>query len=168
MWRYHGLVCDAVVAAKYVSQSPLADALGRRLGRVLAEPLAEDRPTQVTYVPSYITRQWVRGGVGVRCVAEAVARTLGIPSNSLLRASRQIAKQAWLDDQQRLDNVHQAFQIRRRFGLLRSPNLTNQHILLVDDVFTTGATTNEIAKVLRQAGARKVTIGVVARTVRSG
>ncbi|WP_197168970.1 ComF family protein [Novipirellula galeiformis] len=168
MWHYHGLVCDAVVAAKYVSQSPLADALGRRLGVVLAEQLSEDRPTLVTYVPSYFTRQWVRGGVGVRTIANAVASTLGIPSPSLLRTARQIAKQAWLDDQERLHNVLDAFQIRRRFGVLRSPDLSNQHILLVDDVFTTGATSNEVAKVLRQAGARKVTIGVVARTVRSG
>ncbi len=168
LWHYHGLVCDAVVAAKYVSQSPLADALGRRLGVVLAEQLSKDRPTLVTYVPSYFTRQWVRGGVGVRTIANAVASTLGIPSPSLLRTARQIAKQAWLDDQERLHNVLDAFQIRRRFGVLRSPDLSNQHILLVDDVFTTGATSNEVAKVLRQAGARKVTIGVVARTVRSG
>ncbi|WP_442507332.1 ComF family protein [Novipirellula sp. SH528] len=168
MWRYHDLVCDAVVAAKYVSQSPLADALGRRLGSVLAEQLAGDLPTLVTFVPSYFTRQWSRGGIGVRTIATAAASTLGIPCVPLLRASRRIAKQAWLENEDRLHNVRDAFEIRKRYAVLRSPDLTNQHILLVDDVFTTGATSNEVAGVLRRAGAPKVTIGVVARAVRAG
>ncbi|GAA5510613.1 ComF family protein [Novipirellula caenicola] len=167
MWRYHGLVCDAVVAAKYVSQSPLADALGRRLGDVLAVQLADDPPTLVTFVPSYFTRQWSRGGIGVRTIAAAAASTLGIPCVPLLRASRQIAKQAWLENEERVDNVRDAFEIRKRYGVLRSPDLTNQHILLVDDVFTTGATSNEVSGVLHQGGAPKVTVGVVARAVRA-
>ncbi|WP_345324228.1 ComF family protein [Novipirellula rosea] len=168
LWRYHGLVCDAVVAAKYVSQSPLADALGRRLGKMLADQLASDFPTLVTFVPSYFTRQWSRGGIGVRTIAAAAASTLGIPCVPLLRASRRIAKQAWLENEDRIDNVRDAFEIRKRYGVLRSPDLSNQHILLVDDVFTTGATSNEVAGVLRQGGAPKVTIGVVARAVRAG
>ncbi|EMI22623.1 phosphoribosyltransferase [Rhodopirellula maiorica SM1] len=167
MWRYHGLVCDAVVAAKYVSQSPLADALGRRLGDVLADQLAHDLPTLVTFVPSYFTRQWSRGGIGVHTIAAAAASTLGIPCIPLLRASRQIAKQAWLENEDRVHNVRDAFEIRKRYGALRSPDLTNQHILLVDDVFTTGATSNEVSGVLRQGGAPKVTVGVVARAVRA-
>ncbi|TWU43833.1 DNA utilization protein GntX [Novipirellula aureliae] len=168
LWNYHGLVCDAVVAAKYVHMSALAATLGDRLGIRVAERLVDDCPDWVTFVPSYFTRQLSRGGVGTATLAHAVAKRLQVPSRQLLKMTRRIAKQAWLDDDARVHNVRHAFQLKTRYAFGRSPDLVNRHILLVDDVYTTGATADEVAGVLREGGAAKVTIAVVARSVRSG
>ncbi len=172
MWHYHGKVCDAVIAAKYVRRSALAAALGRRLGECVAARYGlknDDTASpinQTTFVPSYFTRQLLRGGIGIRSVADAVASILGVTCRPLLKTVRQIAKQALLDDEQRLKNVRDAFKVKNRYALL-SPDLTGQHILLVDDVYTSGATLNEAARVLREAGAARVTACVIARTVRA-
>ncbi|HRC43995.1 MAG TPA: phosphoribosyltransferase family protein [Nitrospira sp.] len=62
----------------------------------------------------------------------------------------------------RLQNLHQAF-------ALRGPGeVTGKRILLIDDVFTTGTTANECAKVLLKAGAKDVAVLALARSVDAG
>lgn len=167
LWSYQDRVCEAVVAAKYAHQAPLGDALGRRLGSRVAAVLGADPPDFVTLVPSHLTRQFSRGGNGNLAIATAVARSIGRPCRLLLRTTRRIAKQAWLHDVQRRENVRDAFSLKNSYALFRSPRIANRHILVVDDVLTTGATANEIARVLRENGARRVSLAVVARAVRS-
>jgi predicted amidophosphoribosyltransferase len=45
--------------------------------------------------------------------------------------------------------------------------IADRHVLLVDDVFTTGATANEVTRTLRDGGAARVTLAVVARALRT-
>jgi predicted amidophosphoribosyltransferase len=172
LWSYHGLVCDAVIAAKFAHRCPLGDALGRRLGAQVASHLRQDPPEVVTYVPSHVLRQLTRGGNGNQAIAEAVAsrlRKIGLPvkCRELLKTTRRIAKQAWLDDQQRQENVRGAFALRTGYSLTKRRRLTGQHVLLVDDVLTTGATASEVSRVLAAAGARRTTLAVVARALRT-
>jgi predicted amidophosphoribosyltransferase len=168
LWAYQDRVCDAVVAAKYVHQTPLADALGRRLAAMVAAAWGgEPRPDLVTFVPSHVVRQFVRGGQGIEPVAEAMAKALSRPCRGILKMNRRIAKQAWLDDRGRVENVRGAFSLRRGYAFSTPHPLAGQHILLVDDVLTTGATANEIARVLRAGGASRVTLAVIARAIRS-
>ena len=166
LWIYRDAACDAVVAAKYAHNTPLAGAIGKRLGRQVLDRLGENRPDEVTFVPSHITRQISRGGSGTRSVALGVARTMGLPIVERVRVIRRIAKQAWLSDEKRKLNVSGAFVIRKSYAFPRPPKVADRHILVVDDVLTTGATASEIAKVLKQAGAREVTLAVIARAVR--
>lgn len=171
-WSYHGAVCDAIVAAKYVHQAPLGDALGRRLGGLAAERLCDDPPDVVTFVPSHVSRQLTRGGNGMESIAEAATRRLSlffprIKCRQLLRTTRRIKKQAWLDDRQRQENVSGAFAIRKTSAPTGLPSFHNRHILLIDDVLTTGATASEVSRVLCQAGAKRVTLAVLARAIRT-
>ncbi len=167
MWSYQDRVCEAVVAAKYAHQSPLADALGRRLSERVADRLADEPADLVTYVPSHLTRQFARGGSGNQTIAAAVAGRIGRPCRSLLRVTRRIAKQAWLDDAERRKNVCGAFSLKKSYAFRKPLGIANRHVLLIDDVLTTGATGNEVARVLREGGARRVTLAVVARALRS-
>jgi predicted amidophosphoribosyltransferase len=163
LWAYHGRVCDAVVAAKYAHCAPLGDAMGRRLGARVADVFADDLPTIITIVPSHQWRRFQRGGSGNQAIAAAVAAEIRHPFKELLRATRRTEKQAWLDDVQRRKNVLGAFSLKKSYAL---PRLPNAHVLVIDDVLTTGATANEAARVLRAAGARRVSLAVVARAIR--
>ncbi|WP_419190109.1 ComF family protein [Stieleria marina] len=189
-WTYQGKVCDAIIAAKYARQSALGNALGRQLGEHVATQIDGDPPQQITFVPSSFRRQWARGGrTGIIAIAQGVAHAIkaaapvGSPNlnpnlavKPLLRITRRIQKQAWLSDVERRKNVSGAFATKKGYAWRRDSPIfgtpegrasviANQHILVVDDVLTTGATANEIATVLRNAGARRVTLAVVARAV---
>ena len=132
-------------------------------------PNASDSPEIVTSVPTHIWRRMQRGTGGSRILAIAVAESLGqaIPDVSfcdLLATTRQVKKQAWLGEKDRLANVKGAFRVRTAAWFRRKrPSVSGKHILLVDDVMTTGATASEVAHTLKKAGARRVTVAVVAR-----
>lgn len=166
MWSYQDRVCDAIVAAKFARHAALADAMGRRLGqRILSDRITE-MPDLVTPIPSHWTRRMTRGGNGVASLAATVASVIDRPCRDLLMANRRIQKQAWLSDAGRRANVHGAFSVKKSYASPRPPRIANQHILVIDDVLTTGATANEIATTLKSAGAQRVTLAVVARAIR--
>lgn len=174
MWVYEDTVCDAVVAAKFGHQAPLADALGRLLSVRVIEATKEDPPEVVVGIPQHWTRRLIRRGNGNQALAGAVTRRLALhsaqiggtiaPFVPILRTTRKIQKQAWLDDTARRKNVQDAFALARGYGFIKPERrLLGSHVLLIDDVLTTGATANEITGVLKKAGARRVTLAVVAR-----
>jgi predicted amidophosphoribosyltransferase len=55
--------------------------------------------------------------------------------------------------------------MRAAFAIIDSNLPRNAHVLIVDDVLTTGATTGEIARMLRAAGARRIDVATVARAL---
>ena len=94
--------------------------------------------------------------------AERIARRLGAATSipvekCLLRRVLPTQTQTLLSRPERLANV------RRAFAMRPGQSLDGQRIVLIDDVFTTGATTSACAKVLRGAGASEVCVWTVAR-----
>lgn len=179
-WTYEGRVRDAIVAAKHASQSSLGSSLGYLLGQRVALAVADDPPDCVTFVPSSFARQMLRGGTnGNLAIAESVAKCLRqshLNGNRaeprvkrVLGITRGIKKQAWLTDTQRRENVAGAFAVKKGYAASwkssGASKLTDQHVLVVDDVLTTGATANEVSRVLLESGVRRVTLAVVARAV---
>jgi ComF family protein len=91
-------------------------------------------------------------------LAAHLSRATGIPLNArLLHRVKPTATQTKLTRKERATNMHGAFAVRG--GL----ELDGEHIILVDDVFTTGATTNDCARALCAAGAGEVCVWTVAR-----
>lgn len=170
LYRYQDTVTAAVVAAKYPRNSAITRELARRLATRCRTrwPELSRRPLSstpiVTSVPSPVMRQARRGGSGTRLLAQHFAAESALPYQSLLRTTRNIAKQAWLDDDSRRDNVSGAFALRQ--FQLRRPVLAGREVILVDDVMTTGATADEVAGVLLDAGAVRVSVAVVALAMR--
>ena len=90
-------------------------------------------------------------------IARVVARALGVRcATRVLRKVRDTAPQPGLRRRERRANLRHAF----RCDLA----LTGEHVALVDDVITTGATADEIARVLKAAGAARVSVWAIART----
>lgn len=163
LWTYDELVRTAVIAAKYGNRASLADALGRRLGEHCLAALQNDPADWVTFVPTPLFRRVQRGRGGSPVLAEAVTRRLHNATGSpvrlrnLLRMTRAVKKQALLCENDRRANIRGAFRV------VRGAPLDGKHVLVVDDVMTSGATADEIATILKQSGTRRVTVAVVAR-----
>jgi predicted amidophosphoribosyltransferase len=164
---YQGAVREAVVASKLARHTALATALGQLLGDHVQSQLSDQPPDWVTYVPTPLIRRIQRRGLsGGAAMAERTAKALEVSCESLLRLTRHISKQSLLPDADRPINVKGAFALKRSYAWPRRTSLRDRHILLVDDVLTTGSTASEIARVLKEAGAARVTLAVVARAVR--
>ena len=133
------LVVEALVGA--ANRQPLSDA------------------TRIVPVPLHDKRIKERGFNQAAVIAEALATHLQLPSDevSLARIHGSDKYRAGLDPKGRRDTVTGAFMVR--YPLL----IENENVLLVDDVFTTGATVDACAEVLLKAGARQVFVLTVAR-----
>jgi len=94
--------------------------------------------------------------------AERLAARLGQATRIPVQA-RLLKRRLPTDTQTRLSREKRAANVRAAFCLRRKQPLEGKRIVLVDDVFTTGATTNACARVLREAGAAEVCVWTVAR-----
>jgi ComF family protein len=130
-------------------------------GLLLAEAvpiLRGQKKSFIMPVPLHPLKQREREFNQAELLAARLSRATGIPLNTnLLRRVKATATQTLLKREQRAKNMHGAFAVRD--GL----KLNGQKIILVDDVFTTGATTNDCARALRGAGAGDVCVWTVAR-----
>jgi ComF family protein len=115
--------------------------------------------TRVVPVPLHPKRLKTRGFNQATIVAQMVSKALRLPLDevSLVRVSATEKYRAGLDRKGRQDTVAGAFQVAH-------PRLVaDENILLVDDVFTTGATVSTCAESLLEAGAGSVFVLTVAR-----
>jgi len=112
-------------------------------------------------VPLHKSRERARGFNQAFELSKPLANMAQIPVlANLLSRVRPTKIQAGLSRRERRMNVAGAF------VLSRSKTIEDKTVLLVDDVFTTGATLNECAKILRRNGARRVNVLTLARVVR--
>jgi ComF family protein len=134
--------------------------LGQMLGQLVAAEIDDDQtaPQLIMPTPMHWRRRLVRGWDHARALAGAIARELRLPVGNELVRLRNTPQQARLPRSRRIENVRGAFAVRKGDGLVGAS------ILLVDDVTTTGATANEAARTLLQAGAARVTLAVVAKS----
>ncbi|QJA05589.1 ComF family protein [Thermosulfurimonas marina] len=128
--------------------------LARDLAVLLKEALAKEGPFDLVIpVPLSPKRRRTRGFNQ----AALLARWAFGGFEEILARRRETLPQSELPARERRRNV------RGAFGLRKPQDLSGKHILLVDDIFTTGATAEECARVLKRAGALRVTVAVVAR-----
>lgn len=157
---YHGAGARMVQRFKYNRRLEIGAAMARVTAQRLAEPLAllGRRVDCIVPVPLHLLRRLERGFNQAHALAGAVAGATALPVRDLLRRRRYTRRQALLPRERRDSNVQGAFALRGRH------DLHGQGILLIDDVVTSGATVNECARVLREAGAREVWVVCFART----
>ena len=109
----------------------------------------------VEAVPLHWRRKAARGFNQAEEIAKPVARSLGVPLVRVVRRIEATPFQSGLDAEERARNLCSAF--------VASRAVTYKHVLIIDDVVTTGATTKALAKALLKAGVSKVSVLAVAR-----
>lgn len=166
--RYHaeGPVREMIHRFKYNGELSLRGMLGHLLEGALMEPRLANEDLSTWYlipVPLHHRRRRERGFNQAWHLCKQLAKLRGIKPLDAMRRKRDTGHQAELTRAQRLSNLSGAFEMKRVYRGKDSP-LRGAKVLLVDDVFTTGATTNACAKVLlREAGVEKVVVIAVAR-----
>lgn len=111
-------------------------------------------------VPLYRTRLWQRRFNQSALLCFEVAKLTGLPVNVLaLKRHRPTRSQVGLSERQRRRNVTGAFTLADKKQTL----VSGRNILLIDDVLTTGSTVDACTKTLKQAGAKRVDVLVLAR-----
>lgn len=153
---YEGALRASVLRLKHESH------VGVRLARLLFE--AQQRPplkgaTRIVPVPLHASRERERGFNQAAVLGRSLSAQTGLPVDewSVARKLQTERHRAGMDRRARRETVADAFRVER-------PRLIeDERILLVDDVFTTGATVSACAAALREAGASEVFVLTVAR-----
>jgi ComF family protein len=150
-----------VHALKYQGWTSLAPVLGGWIAARIRRDAEGWEPQVVVPVPTTPGRLRERGFNPSDLLAAEVSRCLGIPLVHGLSRPREGPRQVGLPPSQRAANVKGAFVSS---GAL-SGSLRHQHVLLVDDVLTTGATGVEAARAVGECGARSVSLITFARAL---
>lgn len=136
--------------------------LGKYLSTHLAEQIraADDLPDLLTAVPLHWRRRLERGFNQSEIIAAELKRQLSLPVLAILRKTQATRNQQQLSRKRRLNNLKYSFSVTNEVNEL--------HIGVVDDVVTTTATTDLLSRLLRRAGARKISVYCLARTPKEG
>jgi ComF family protein len=154
---YHGHLERAVRALKFGKNRTVAVPLGKRLAQGIQE--AKWRVDAVVPIPLFMVRQQMRGYNQARELAKSLATALDVPKLEALNRTKSTKRQAKLGKTERIRNVREAFEVVQ--------NVRDLEIILVDDVYTSGATATECALALIEAGAKRVRIAVISRVSES-
>jgi ComF family protein len=165
---YDGGLRELIHLLKYEQMRPAAGFLGDLLARATAdlESSWTQRPVLVVPVPLHVRKLRQRGYNQSELIARSALKAgrgrglLELHARALERR-RETQSQTGLTRHQRRENIRGAFVVAR------PEQIREREILLVDDVFTTGTTVSECARILLRAGASKVYVSTVARTLKA-
>ena len=149
---FTGVLRRAVHRYKYEGVTGLADSLALLAGEAALK--LDSREAVVTWVPASESRMIQRGVDHGAVLAGRLGSLLGADARKLVRRTRETPPQMGIEPARRRTNLAGAFES------LPSPGA----VIVVDDVFTTGATASEAARALKASGATRVDVICVART----
>lgn len=157
-YRSRGIVRKLLHEFKYGKQRHLRYPLARWLGETMDDPRLRGRQLDVLVpVPLHPARERDRGFNQATLLAELLSAATSIPLSAMLERIRYTTTQTAYDRAERMENLHDAFRLRKNADVRES------RVLLIDDVLTTGSTLSECARVLKAAGAISVHAATAAR-----
>ncbi len=157
VYAYGGYLRELVHRFKYRGATMLAPVFARRMATSWLDFGTDGGLQAITPVPLHSFKELQRGYNQAELLAEGVGRRLGLPVRRLLRRRGWSRQQAQLDLDQRRINVKGIFRVA-------DPDaVEGLHVLLVDDVLTTGATLAAAADTLLAAKAASVRVLTLAR-----
>jgi ComF family protein len=161
---YEGGLRDLIHLLKYDHVHPAARVLGRMLAEAIEDLLPDfgEHLPVVVPVPLHSSRLGERGFNQSEEIARAAVKLLPgfVVNTEVLARKRPTESQIGLTRHQRRANLRGAFEV------VGAEFIAARDVLLVDDVFTTGTTVSECARILRRCGASRVFVATVARVLK--
>ena len=156
-FMYDELMRDLLRDMKFRNKKRIATGLGLIWARLINLP---EEALVLTWLPMYSKKQKERGFNQAEVMAKEIAKVSGLPCKNLLRRTVDTPAQSGLHPKLRQENVKDAFEI------VRGQSVLDIDIVIIDDIFTTGASLNECARVLKEGGAKKIYAKTLALTPR--
>ncbi len=157
-YRGRGIVREIIHEFKYARQIHLRHLVAHWLRAALDDERLRDISFDlIVPVPLHPARQRERGFNQAGLLAESLSAETSMPSTPVLERIRYTTTQTALDRSERMENLHNAFRLRK------NADVRGLRVLLIDDVLTTGSTLSECARVLKRAGAISVHAATAAR-----
>ena len=172
IWEYEGFVKKCISQIKYQGVTHAIGEVAIRAFGVMAQNLQRAHPflsfllsehTYITYVPMAKSKEKKRGFNQAACVAREIGSIAKKEVLPLLQKVKDTKSQTELDKKERLENVKDSFAVTGELSSQAGAQLP-KWVVLMDDVWTTGATMKECCKVLKRSGVQLVWGFVLART----
>ena len=157
-YRGRGIIRQVIHDFKYGRQVHLRHLVARWLCTAFDDERLSGRQFDIIVpVPLHPTRRRERGFNQASLLAELLSARISIRCQAVLERVRYTTTQTALDREERIENLHNAFRLRK------NADVRGLHVLLVDDVLTTGSTLSECSRILKRAGAISVYAATAAR-----
>ncbi len=161
VWDYEGVIKKLIWEIKY---NGLRDGIKELVERIDFKDEFISLFEYITYVPMYRKREKYRGFNQSEIIAKELAKKYNLKVVCLLKKIKDTETQTKLTKEGRLKNIKNSFAISPTYANLHKSDLWRTSVLLVDDVYTTGATMRECCKVLKQGGIKNIWGFTLART----
>lgn len=150
VWSYNEMVKNSIYRYKYRQKREYAALYIEELAKVLVKRLPYWKPELLLPIPVHKTRLRQRGYNQAALLADGLSRRFSIPvREDILVRRKKTRPQKELSVQERRNNLRQAFAVN-------TSALTAEAVVLVDDIYTTGATVDVAAELLKKAGVSRV------------
>ncbi|MFH1462412.1 MAG: phosphoribosyltransferase family protein [bacterium] len=166
VWEYEGVIKKSLYNIKYNGNSHIIDELTEKVFGLMVKDRPRFNPflsfllsreTDIAFTPMRRKKEKQRGFNQAALIGKSIGKISNKEVSPLLVKTKDTPSQTELNREERIANVKDSFQSLE--------NGSRENVLLVDDIWTSGATMRECAKVLKKAGAQKVWGFTIARTV---
>ena len=150
VYVYEGPIKGSMYRFKYNNRRSYKHTFARDIVRIHGDWIRSIRIDAVVPIPMYNKKRRKRGYNQAELIARALSKEIGVPCyDKIVTRSRDTTPMKGLSDTQRQKNLKNAFNFSQK-------GLQLKRVLLIDDIYTTGATMDSVARILREAGIKEV------------
>ncbi|WP_196001129.1 ComF family protein [Clostridium sp. 1001271B_151109_B4] len=153
---YGGVLKKLILELKYNKNFTAAEILSNLILEIINNQ--NIKADVICYVPMTKKAIKKRGFNQCEVISKSISYTTGIPISNCIIKSKNTKEQKTLSKDERKSNIQGAFNIKRNY------DIKNKHVILIDDVITTGATLDECKKILLKYGANEITVLTIAKS----
>jgi ComF family protein len=155
--RYEGAIKNLILKKRRTFSQLSGDKhAARQLGQLLCEltPVRKANIDFIIPIPLHWTRYWWRGFNQSYEMGRVISKRMNVPIISALRRVKRTKFQSKFSGKQREENVKNVFVVKSKY------NLCGKNVLVVDDLYTTGATMRNAVAPLVECGVKKIVVAV--------